>query len=373
MYNQELVNNHYPNAHIYEPMKVWTLPKNKKHMLEEICGNGDYFAQLKKDGNWYNFVIAEDGGCYLFSRGISVKTKLPSEAIAKVPHIEKVLSKLPRGTSIVGEIYYPNGNTNDVRSIMGCLPKKSIERQKEKGNIHFYIHDVLEYDGVETFNLRADERYSLLTEKVQPIINDSVELEIAEAYYENIYEEVAKALASGEEGMVLKLKSASYQEGKKPAWQMIKVKVQDTVDVVCMGFLPPTKEYTGDHLNTWKHWENAIGELEEFQEMSQGRVDLLILNGYSPVTKPYFYGWVTSMEIGGYDGDGSLIRIGKVSSGFSDSQREEFSLHPELYIGRTVECDCMEKTSDSLRHPIFKNFRSDKNAEECLLKDILKS
>lgn len=78
MFEQSKIDKLYPGAKIYGAMKFWSLPKNKIHMIEEMCGNGDYFGQTKKDGNWYEFSKAEDGTPYLFSRGISVKTGLPS-------------------------------------------------------------------------------------------------------------------------------------------------------------------------------------------------------------------------------------------------------------------------------------------------------
>ena len=59
-------------------MKFWSLPKNKVHMIEEICENGEYFGQTKKDGNWYQFSKAADGTPYLFSRGINYEDRVTS-------------------------------------------------------------------------------------------------------------------------------------------------------------------------------------------------------------------------------------------------------------------------------------------------------
>ena len=41
MFEQSQVDKLYPGAKIYAPMKFWSLPKNKIHMIEEICENGE--------------------------------------------------------------------------------------------------------------------------------------------------------------------------------------------------------------------------------------------------------------------------------------------------------------------------------------------
>jgi DNA ligase-1 len=51
----------------------------------------------------------------------------------------------------------------------------------------------------------------------------------------------------------------------------------------------------------------------------------------------------------------------KVGSGFSDSQRHAFWEKPAMLQGRMIEVEYMEETDDgSLRHPVFKGFRPDK-------------
>lgn len=370
MYLQTKVNEHYLGASIYEAMEFWSLPKPKRNQIEEMCNNGKYFAQVKKDGNWYEYSKSTTGIGYLFSRGVSTKTGLPVESIANIPHIAKAFECLPNDTVLVGEIYYPGETSNEVRSIMGCLPKKAIERQKEKGGIHFYLFDVLKFNGKDCTELGAIERFNIL----QDIINcynllQYDFIEIAEIVTENIFEFLTNTMASNEEGVVLKLKTAPYAEGKRPAWSSIKWKKQDDVDLVCMGFEDATRDYTGTELESWEYWYDIDSGKKlkgHYYNQSGENSDGMII----PITKPYFFGWKTSIKIGGYNEQGVLEQIGNVSSGLSDEMRSEFAMYPDKYIGKVVAINCMEITKDSLRHPILVRFRDDKNASSCILKNI---
>lgn len=367
MYLQEIVNKYYPETSIYESMDVWSLPKHKTHMIEKVCESGEYFAQLKKDGNWYQFSKSKTGKCYMFSRGESKKTGLPVENIAKMPHLENILNVLPNETVIIGEIYYPeikDNGSDEVGTILRCLPPKAISRQKEKGYLHFYIHDILKYDGREISILKAIDRYNAL--KIMFEYHDLCNKEyikLANIVTENIYEFVLEALNQGEEGVVLKLKTSPYFEGKKPAWKMIKWKKHDTIDVVCMGFDNATKDYDGNSPESWTYWVK-----EEDGTRVQGNYHNI--PGYIPVKKPYFYNWKTSIQIGLYDEEGNLKQIGNVSSGLTDELRQKFAEEPEKYIGEVLVCDCMQLNEESLRHPKFIRFRNDKPARACTIKSI---
>jgi ATP-dependent DNA ligase len=375
MYAQELVDKYYPGVALYEAMEVWSLPKNKKDKMEEVSNSGDYFAQIKKDGNWYSFNKSIDGTCYLFSRG--TKTGLPVECIDKVPHIKAALDALPNDTVVIGEIYYPGQTTNEVRTIMGCAAPKAVARQKEKGNIHFYLHDILRMNGQEFVNVGAYDRYTILKTATEyyNILTD--EIELAEIIEEDIYAFGCAALAKGEEGTVLKLKTAPYAEGKRPAWSMIKFKEVDTADVVCIGFEDATMNYEGTEEETWPYWivqkdinfPNGQYVFEERCEVGKPHHIRGINFRTIPVTKGYYYGWKTSIRIGVYK-DEKLIEIGTVSSGLNDELRADFARNPEKYLNRVIECECMRKTESALRHPRFMRFRDDKKPTSCTFESV---
>ena len=125
MINNDIVKKLYPGAEglMYKPMLIHASTNSQ---LLKACESGEYFAQLKKDGAFYQFVKGLNGECYLFGRTISKKTGVLTEKIANVPHIKETLSILPNGSILVGEIYYPGGSSKNTVEIMGCLPAKAI-------------------------------------------------------------------------------------------------------------------------------------------------------------------------------------------------------------------------------------------------------
>ena len=371
-FNKDNISELYPEAEdmMLPAMLIWKLPAGKEDKLSEVCENGEYFLEEKIDGAFYQFVKTPNHS-YLFGRTVSRKTGLLTEKGANVPHIMDALSSIPADTVIVGEIYVPGGTSKDVTSIMGCLPEKAIARQKDNP-IHFYLHDITFYNGEDVTALGAEDRYDLLHKLWDECgLAQYSFLRLAEKVTENLEQTISDILARGGEGAVLKKKDAPYTPDKRPAWSTVKIKQMDSIDLVCMGFCPPTKEYTGKELEKWEYWEMLGGNLYQGKYLDE--------NGYAtirtpmfPVTKYYFYGWYSAIKIGAYDDNGTLVELGTVSSGLTDEMKQNMSEDPELYLGRVVSLDCMSisKESKTLRHPVFKCFTHDKNPEECKISEI---
>lgn len=376
MFNKEKISEFFPGAEdlMIQPMLIWTLPSNKKDKLSEICASGEYFAEEKLDGALYQF-CRTDKGNYLFGRTVSVKNGLLTNKIDNVPHINSALSCLPCGTVIVGEIYVPGGTSKNVTSIMGCLPAEAIKRQDKQGKIKYYLHDMIFYNGEDMQPWGAEARYQKLVEAWNEFHLEQFDfLRLAESFDTNIEERLSQILATGGEGIVLKKKDAPYSEGKRPAWATIKCKQMDTIDLVCTRAIEATKEYTGKELETWPYWQerserNQNGEYTWLSSEGQYYEDYLHNpHIYRPVTKPYFYGWKTAIGIGAYDDEGNLKEIGTVSSGLTDEMRA----HLDGYVGQVVSLQCMsiDRKEKTLRHPIVKAWRDDKNAAECKLSEV---
>lgn len=375
------------------PMKINKIPKGKESMLPSLCASGNYFAELKKDGYWYEFEKSEDGS-FLFSSNISATTKALVEKSANVPHIMEAMNALPEGTVIIGEIYYPGKTSKDVTPIMGCLPEKAIERQNnEFGLLHYYIHDIIYYNGTDLRKYGAWIRYQLLKKVYfkHGLNEHSSFIELADAVIENIEKAIHSALDSGEEGMVLKKKTSPYYTGKRsPVWETIKVKKSDTCDAVLVGYCAPTKYYDGKldvsvnyggaDASEWPYWvvekldQDLYNTLISEERVPVGQTKIIRGIDYRtmPVTKAYYYGWITSIRVGAFDSTGKVKEIGTVSSGLTDELESDFAKNPTKYLGRVVELAGMEKNNEdhTLRHFYFKNFREDKNANECLIEEI---
>lgn len=330
------------------------------------CDDGTWFAEIKKDGALYMYVKGLGGENYLFGRTKSKKTGLLTEKSANVPHIISVLSQLPNGTILLGEIYYPGKTSKDVTSIMGCLPQKAIERQEGLyGLIHYYIYDCLGFNGTSLLNYTNWTRYQVVKRIFEKYNIANKEIELAIAITEEIYPAIGKALSEGEEGLVVKKKDAYYEPGKRPM-TMLKAKQVDHIDAVIIGFKDPVVEYTGKEMESWQYWVNGYDGSHLPVGCHYGE-DIAV-----PVTKHHYYGWKNAIEIGAYDDLGELHSIGTIASGLTDFMREDMSLHPENYLHKTCEIQCMMKDNKekTLRHGFFLQIRYDKPETECLLEDI---
>lgn len=374
MFDENKIRELYPDAVglMYEPMLIHGSTDDS---LRKACASGEYFGQLKKDGAFYQFVKGAEGGSYLFGRTVSKKTGLLTEKLANVPHIAEALDCLPPNTILIGEIYYPGKSSKNTVEIMGCLPEKAIQRQQGSYSyIHYYLHDIIYFDGVNLISNKVDNetRYKIL-EKIFHLYNlDKYDfLELAEVWTDNLYERVGQALDSGEEGMVIKKKSGIYESGKRPLTNL-KAKKVDFTDVIITGFEAPTKEYYGKDIQNWEYWMDPES-MEMFAAGLHYQDSLERPNEYMAVTKPFYMGWMNArIKIGAYNKDGELIEIGIIHSGISDEMKEDMTLHEEKYLGQVCKIQMMEKDTiaKTIRHGFFRGMRDDKSAKDCLIEDI---
>jgi ATP-dependent DNA ligase len=340
------------SLNIYAPMLVGKAPKNYEDMLK----NTPIIGTVKIDGYWSQ-LVKDNNEVHLYSRTVSKKTGYYSDNIDKVPHIKDwAMNELPNGTCIIGEVYYPNGTSKNVTSVLGALPEKAIERQKgEYGKIHFYMHDILAYNGEDYVmnNMTYDYRYSNLCEHIDIATPLIPELEVARCY-DNAYLDLNKVtidkLAAGEEGMVFRVENGLYAPGKRQPKVMFKIKqAQNDIDFVITEVLPPEYLYTGKESETWGY-KDKEGNL---------------------ITKAAYYGWAGALRLGAYDNAGNLVSVGRVSSGLTDNLKADLAANPDKYIGTVVEVNCMslDKGNKTMRHCYLSRLRADKPAQDCKLEE----
>ena len=146
-----------------------------------------------------------------------------------------------------------------------------------------------------------------------------------------------------------------YEPGKRPSTttQKIKREIANTVDCVVMGAVPPTKEYAGKGIETWKYW--AVDD--EPLTLGYHHNDTNAI----PVTKAWYFDWAGSLELGLYK-NGELIHYGELSG-----LKDEVKWNWKEYVGKVVEVSGMEifKDTGAIRHPRFVCWRDDKTPEEC--------
>lgn len=362
------MSNLYPGSFQYAPMKYCGNPKQST--VDSAMNSKEWIMQEKYDGAWYQLEKTDEGNIYLFGRTLSKITGEYTEKIDNVPWLKSWANLLPNGTILIGEIYIPGGHSNDVTKIMGCLPDKAIERQKNT-NVQYIVFDCIRYNGKDLCNEPFVSRFEHYIEyMLGDLFHSSCTLdgyhkedphvEIANTWKieqkpEDVNEDYSDILrdifARGGEGAVFKHKESIYRPGKRSTEsQMFKCKEHvDSVDFVIMDVLDPEIEYTGKELETWPYWKDEV-----------------------PVTKPYYYGWKNALKIGAYDNCGNLVEIGRVASGITDEIKEDLAKNPDKYIGSVCQLSCMSLNNDDLtiRHPVFECFRFDKDPKDCKIEEI---
>lgn len=375
------MNNPYPFL-VYEPMKVAKAPNNYLEFLK----NEKILGTIKKDGYWET-IIKENNQVYMFSRSVSKTTGFYSEKIDNVPHLKNwAMKNLPNGTCLIGEAYYPGGTSKDVTKILGCLSDKAIERQAGSyGNLHYYIHDLLKYNGYDYVvnQVPYSKRYSDLCKYIDIQAEHIPEVEVAgiwDSVYCNLAKVTEQELLDGEEGMVFRTESGLYLPGKRRPNIMFKIKESiDTIDLVITDLLEPEMRYTGKDVEHWPYWvKHSIENPGEFWKIPVANIkDSYVTNNRLPescipVTKAYYLGWKNAFELSAYDNNGALVPVARVASGLTDQVREDIAKHPDNYLGKVCSISAMSVDPQelSIRHPVFIDIRYDKDPKDCKIKDI---
>lgn len=372
------------------PMRYWAPPaswsfEKKKETTQSRIFSGDWYAAEKKDGYFAKLVKDEDGNVGLYSRSRNVNGEYP-EKHEWVPHLQPFFDNLPNGTCLLGELYLPSkpGSSN-ITSLLGCLKEKCIARQEQGEKLHFYAFDILAWENKSYLDKTMLERIDELNLLWRAgYMNEYVE--IAKYYNgKELWEELQKILASGGEGMVIIRGGAKYQPDKRPSkdCQKVKKELSENIDCFFTGRgTSPTRLYTGKEIQTWKYWENmrtgvkVEGEL--YKDYAAGAL-------YEPVTKPYFYGWAGSLEIGVLvlhevgKNDGLLCpeypgyRIQPI--GYLSGLADEIKSDPCAQRMKCIEVTAMELMKDTmaLRHGKLNRFRPDLSPLDCTLEKYMRN
>lgn len=329
--------------------------------------SGEYLGARKMDGAYYRFTCAEDGEMKLQGRSRSVSGSFLNK-IGHVPHLIPFFNSLPKGTCLLGELYFPNKEgSQNVTTIMGCKEDKAIKRQEEGDKLHYYIFDVWAWNGESFLNKSARERFSFIMNRGLEFNNNYVEFPF---YYsgEKLWDELNNILNNGGEGIVMTKQDSFPQPGKRTARKTLKVKKEIAQNIDCFftgKITAPTKEYTGKEIESWPYWINSKTEevLPEGNYFKEYRIGKMV----EPVTKPYYNKWAGSVEIGVFDNNGKVKGIGYLS-GLND----EIKANIEKYKMKPIEVSAMEiLPTGGLRHAKFVGFRPDLSLEDCTINKII--
>ena len=195
---------------------------DKKAKAKELVMSNRYFGARKMDGAWNMIIKDMDGNFHMRSRTESVNGGYQDKA-EWIPHICDQLKTIPNGTALIGEIYFPdNEGSRKITSVLNCLKDKCLERQKKNGYLHFYIFDVVAWNGKSLIDTRFDERIKYIN---LDIFKNLANVEGAQYVMgEDLWNMYGEIIAAGGEGIVITREDCKYMCGKRTAWMTLKMK-----------------------------------------------------------------------------------------------------------------------------------------------------
>ena len=212
-------------------------------------------------------------------------------------------------------------NTDGLPSEENFKETTSIVNSKsdDKTGLEFVLFDMVPIEDYykQSNNETYEKRLARLLTKVEE--NDFVRLVPMYGATTDINEVtriLSEVTSQNEEGLMLNLASGVYKFGKRST-ELLKVKAMQTCDIKCIGIRQGDGKYA-----------NTLGKI------------VCLYKGY-PL---------------------------KIGSGLTDEQRDYFWKHPEEIVSHIVEIQYFEESKNeqgglSLRFPVFKQVRDDKNEE----------
>ena len=332
-----------------------------KGNVDDLWDDPNWIAEEKIDGARY--VLQRNGlkwSCT--SRTVSRKTGLMVDKIENVPHLVNNSVLAPHFV-LDGELQ--QSDFSKTVSIMGSKSERAAKIQNECGPITFYAFDLIEFAHRDLRNLPYIERRAMLEHLVERLNNPYIK--VLPIYSEGKRELYDSVVRCGGEGIILKHVDSKYVDGERSK-QWLKVKKYTTDDVVICGAEPSTVEYNGKE-DVWNWFEHSTSHF--LKEAPGANIEEMKAQGYFPVTKGHYYGWINALRFGKYDADGNFIELGR-TAGIPDDVRAEVSngvggLKVD-YFGKCIEIGAMEiLKSGKYRHSSFLRFRPDKDPLECII------
>lgn len=313
-------------------MKVWPMGCKKirdEKQLESLINDDNYLGQEKLDGVRAVMHVLPDGSLRFTTRGATLAN--PSEPIDithRLPHLNKFVIKGLANSELDCELYDPNMESAQVAGQVNY--KSDVEVSP---TILPYFFDIIVFCGRELENAELTTRLQILYAIETSMRNKIPKFKFPQVVYgaEAKRHYLMYLLESGKEGIVFKNIHSKYFQGAKKAGTWYKYKKKDTVDVRIIGSKPPEKFYKN----------SETGEYD-----------------YNRLTIGWEMGWIGSIEFEEMDG-----KFQGFCSGLTNERKSEMShnmiIKPE-YIGRIMEVEYMEKTTDgNLRHPRFIRLREE--------------
>ena len=387
-----------------EPEKYWSLPstytKEKRELeINSMIDSGQYYYQLKTDGNYSAFICDFDGDKRLISRGISKVTNEYGRLEDKVFFYNAIATAFTQPTRIMGEIWLENGVDKNVGSILRAEANKAKsiqnynyyseitkkikfsakDRRDIEGNefgnqmLKWRIFDVWYFDGLDLMNTPWIERQKYVKLAAERINNPLVTAVDSYPMTEDFYDKLGEIFGEGGEGVVCYNVNGLPEPGKRTAHKTLKVKreLENSIDCFIIDTEPAIADYTGKDVGSWPYWENTrTGEKVYGQYFSNYQLG----EAFKPITKSYYNNWPGAIKVAVYDNNGNIYPLCKVS-GLTEEFKMELRDHFDdwKYCPVTIGGMALSESNGlSVRHPHLISIRRDDiDINDCTLTKIL--
>lgn len=289
------------------------IPQHQIMLASKFEGSlkGDVSMSLKLDGIRCSILIDEDTK-YLSRQGVGIEG---------LNEITKALEEFNlEGYFIDGELIRKNIDNLSSDDNFRLTTRIVNSKSNDKIGLEFVIFDIVPIE--DYYKGKSKIQYKERLELMEELIGEGNEfIRLVPKFgvtnkVEDVYNKLDEVVANNQEGLMLNTLDGVYGFGKRPK-DILKVKKMDTCDIMCL-------------------------RIEEGEGKYEGKLGKIICDykGY---------------ELG-------------VGSGFTDEEREYFWNNPQNIINRIVEVQYFEESKNSkgelsLRFPVFKWVREDKNKE----------
>lgn len=208
--------------------------------------------------------------------GVRFLTRSKRDITEKLQYLREEFAAVPRNTVLDGELTLrfdgKREELGNIQKVIGSTPERANKIVEEIGKPVYNVFDILFYGGESVHEFPLERRLWDLEEVESEFIKP-----IEEVYGLSLEDAFRKVTWKGGEGIVIKDLTRPYGESFWMRWKSV-----NTVDLVVMGFNPPSGRYAG---------RPVAGSLQGFQfdPQSQSFRRVASIYGLSDVERARFY------------------------------------------------------------------------------------
>lgn len=267
---KKLILEENPEDYLSKPYPFYLAYAVEDDFQEELGDISDWSFEHKWDGIRSQVIIRNDE-VFVWSRGEELVTD-------KFPEFQRLLSKIPNGTVLDGEILpFGNNKIGNFKDLQTRIGRKNLTKKLlEKTPVILTAYDLLEWEGKDIRQLPFRERREILDTLISECDCDSIGLYLSETMSFSAWEDAAKerelSREKHSEGLMLKRKDSPYLVGRKKGdwwkWKTDPFTIDAVLTYAMRGHGRRANLYTDYTFGLWDK-----GELVTFAKAYSGLTD----------------------------------------------------------------------------------------------------